>query len=340
MGWKTACSRLQMVGLVLLFGGQAQAAEVDSVTPRSIPLEDSLSQLNTIFNERLQEGVARANARQKAFTAFTGPKYCDPEVLYAELRKAFFQSFTASWGLKGYDFDRQLRELLVDRSYSLSLQDSIYRDIDYLEGFSLNLKELSDVVRVGGHLVGIDKFGHFLAEGYHYFALTADEGKNLSQAMDWGREQEAGKYGYATTGIFSYADLVANFQGYRFWNRVLAERRDPLRGFFADLLTSPYVSCNMQIVASVRQRRIVKAWEVKARFDLSDYLDGMWDEGNNCNSYADPAIEAKVSARITGVNKDFSCPVTPDSCVEAGERYGRYAKQLLHPSCLTATVSR
>ena len=40
-----------------------------------------------------------------------------------------------------------------------------------------------------------------------------------------------------------------------------------------------------QIIESIKNKRIVKVWEYNSRFDLSDYNDGAWDEGNNCNSY-------------------------------------------------------
>jgi hypothetical protein len=266
----------------------------------------------------------------------TTADFCDKEILYTELRKAIFQSFTAFLGPKGYDLDTQLRELLADRGYSLSLNDSIYRDINYIEGFSLNIKELSDVVNVSGNLVGLDKFGHFFAEGWQYFALTQQDGNSLEQAMEWGREQENGKYGYATTGIFSFADLVANFNGWRFWNRVLGDHDDPLLGIVGNLLEEPYVTCSIQVVASARYLKIVKAWEFNKKIDMSVYVDGAWDEGNNCNSYADPVIEEKVSARIQEVDPQFHCPVMPQACRQAGDTYGRYAKLILHPLCLTA----
>ncbi len=312
----------------------SNAAEIDSVTPRRIQLDDSLQAINAIFNQRMMEGIAKANGRRDDIEDLTAEEFCDEEILFAELRKAIFLSFTASWGLKGYSLDKQLRELLADRSYSLSLNDSIYRDINYIEGISLNIKELSDVVRVSGHLVGLDKLGHFFAEGWHYFELTREEGKNIEQDLQWGKEQEGGKYGYTTTGIFSFADLVANFNGLRFWNRVLGKNNDPLLGFVANLLDRPYVTCDIQVVASLRHMKIVKAWESNKKFDLSVYLDGVWDEGNNCNSYADPLIEEKVSLRIGEVDSQFTCPFIPQICLEAREKYGKYAKQLLHPYCL------
>ena len=323
------------------------AAEIDSVTPRNIKLDNSLSIINTIVNQRIQEGVQKANAQQDDVDAFyyindideDAEEYeaCDEEVLYTELRKAIFQSFTASWGLKGYDLDKQLRALLARQSYSLSLNDSIYRDIDYIEGFSLKLKELSDVVNINGHLIGLDKIGHFFAEGWQYFELTQYDEHTFEQALEWGRQQETGKFGYSTTGIFSFADLVANFNGWRFWNKVLLKENDPLKSALANFFGRAYISCDIQIITSIKNRKIVKAWEQNAEFDLSDFLDGTWDEGNNCNSYYDPIIENKVSARIKNVSPDFSCPYIAEHCLNAQERYGYYAKYVLHPYCLIVT---
>lgn len=321
----------------------AGGAEIDSVTTRNIELENSIAAINEIFNRRIREGIEKANAQaddvpdDEDFAFVYEEDYCDEEVLYTELRKAIYQSLTASWGLKGYDLDRQLRVLLAKQSYALLLNDSIYRDIDYIEGFSLNLRELSDVVNIDGHLVGLDKLGHFFAEGWRYFELTHFDDEDIEQALAWGKEQEVGKFGYSTTGIFSYADLAANFDGWRFWNRVLLAKDDPLKGVIGNFFNRPYVVCRIQIVDSIRNRSLVRAWEQNARFDLSDYLDGAWDEGNNCSSYADPIIEAKVMARIKEVDPAFSCPYRPDYCVASRERYGAYARYVLHPSCLTAT---
>jgi hypothetical protein len=305
------------------------AAEVDSVTPRNLKLDNSLTTINKIFNQRIQEGIQKANAKQDGF--------CDEKVLYTELRKAIFQSVTASLGLKGYALDKQLRSLLARQSYSLSLNDSIYRDIDYLEGFSLNIKELSDVVNINGHLVGLDKAGHFFAQGWQYFELTQYEEHTLDQAMQWGKEQEAGKFGYTTTGIFSFADLAANLNGWRFWNKVLLKTKDPLKGVIANFFNRSYVTCETQIIASIKKKKIVKAWEENSRFDLLDYVDGAWDEGNNCNSYQDPIIEEKVTVRIKQVHPDFSCPSSTEDCLAAQEKYGYFAKHVLHPHCLVVT---
>ena len=309
------------------------AAEIDSVTPRKVKLNNSINRINEIFDQRIEIGIQNANVHND----IEANEFCDEDILFTELRKAIFHSLTASWGLKGYELDLQLRSLLARDSYVLALNDSIYRDINYLEGFSLNLKGLSHVVNIDGHLVGLDKIGHFFAEGWKYFELTYFDGQSFDQALEWGKQQEAGKFGYTTTGIFSFSDLVANFNGWRFWNKVLLKQDDPIKGFFGNLFNRPYVTCEIQFIASIKNRKIVKAWEYNTQIDFSDYIDGTFDEGNNCSSYADPIIEEKITSRIKNVDPDFNCPLKKEYCVESQEKYGIYAKHVLHPYCLIAT---
>ncbi|MDZ7752363.1 MAG: hypothetical protein U5S82_11980 [Gammaproteobacteria bacterium] len=311
------------------------AGEVDSITTRRIALDDSVEAVNEIFNERLREGVENANAKDIENT--DASEFCDEERLYSELRKGVFHSFIPQWGLRGYDLDLQLRELLSEHSYTLSLRDSVYRDIDYMEGFSLNLKKLSDVINADGHLIGTDKIGHFFAEGWAYFERTRYEGESIEDAMKWGRRQEAGTFGYTTTGIHSFADLTANFNGWRFWNDILRTQDDPLKGLISNFFGDPYVECEVQLISSLKHRKIVKAWRLNKRFDLSEFVDGAWDEGNNCNSYADPTIEGKVDTRVSEIAPGLRCPVEPIECLNARRKYGKFAKHLLHPRCLTIT---
>lgn len=334
----TACKKriLGVATIALFMSTISFAAEIDSVTPRDQELNNSRALINEIFNERLEEGIQKANAKLDDTENLEGTEFCNEEILYTELRKAIFQSFTASWGLKGYALDQQLRELLAENSYSLEFDESIYRDISYLEGFSLNLKKLSDVVNVNGHLIGLDKMGHFFAEGWQYFELSEYKISNLDHALAWGEKQEMGKFGYTTTGIFSYADLVANFNGWRFWNKVLLNNDDPLKGAVANFFSRPYVSCDVQLISSIKNRKIVKAWESNVQFDLADYLDGTWDEGNNSNRYADTDIREKVTTRIHEIDPNFTFPYDPEECVIAQKKYGIYGKRILHPQCLKA----
>ena len=318
------------------------AAEIDSVTSRHVRLQNVVSEINSIINDRIAQAINKANADHFLVEEFEGIEVetrrpdCDVDDLYTSLRQSIFQSYIVGWGLKGYDIDLQFRELLTGKTYSLRLNDSIYRDIDYLEGFALNLKELSDVTNINGHVIGLDKLGHFFAEGWRYFEISQEEEGNFQQAMNWGKGMEDGLFGTTTTGIFSYADLVANFNGWRFWNRILLHESDPIMGFVGRLFDRAYVSCDVQIFESIKQRKVVRAWAINRRFDFGDYIDAAWDESINCNGYADPLIEEKVKRRVSEVDVDFHCPVDAAACVKSKRRYGVYAPALLHPQCLIA----
>ena len=327
------------IALLIPLSSAIRAAEIDSVSTRELPLEDIRSELNRLLNKRIQQGIQRAN---QPTSSFTDPEdlisseirnYCDEDLLYTELRKAIFQSFTASWGLKGYDLDRQLREQLAGKSYSTALEDSIYRDISYLEGFSLNLKGLSDVAKVNGTLIGLDKLGHFFAEGWQYFEISNEVDRSITDAMLWGQQKERGLFGFTTTGVFSYADLATNLDGWRFWNKILLKQSDPLKSLPARILEQPYVRCEIQILDSIQKLQLVRAWEIQSDFDIADYVNPAWDEGINCNLYATREIEEKVMTRAHQLAPSFTCPSSSTACRWATVRYEPFAQQVLHPAC-------
>jgi hypothetical protein len=82
--------------------------------------------------------------------------------------------------------------------------------------------ELSPIVRAGGVLMGIDKLGHFLAQGFqyyeHYQTLHAlPESERYAAMRKFGHDQEAQQLGIATGGVYSYADLASNWAGMSFF---------------------------------------------------------------------------------------------------------------------------
>lgn len=89
---------------------------------------------------------------------------------------------------------------------------------------------ISPTVRLYGVELGFDKLEHFFQQGYQYYEI---EGKALSkgapagtatkEAIDWGKKTERTYYGLLSSGVYSNADLYANYVGLRFY-RGLAER--------------------------------------------------------------------------------------------------------------------
>jgi hypothetical protein len=68
----------------------------------------------------------------------------------------------------------------------------------------------------------------------------------------------------------------------------------------------------------------------------------VWDEAVNCCGYRNEEIDALVRARIAELSEaadaDYTCPVHPDACAQARERYRAWSPRLLHPDCLVAPL--
>jgi hypothetical protein len=300
----------------------AGAAEIDSVTGRELELEDSSRALEDRLNGALEAGVERANAAGGV---------CDEEDLYRELRHAFASPFIGHWIAESLNADETLDLRRVKRV------DSIYRDLGLFDNVSVHWKDLSGVVRVGDTVMGVDKVGHFIVEGWSYFERAYLDGRGVEEAMAWGEGTEETYFGLYTTGVRSYADLVADFEGMRFWLRITGSGDDPLGQW--RVRHRPYVRCRRRYLIAGERR-----WQLVRRLDLGDYVQAAWDEAINCCEYRNEEIEALVRHRVEEVSRaagvDFTCPVDPAGCADARERYGDWAPRLLHPDCLDAESAR
>lgn len=121
------------------------------------------------------------------------------------------------------------------------------------------------VIRVGPLLIGIDKVGHFLSQGWFYYVQDRAIRRAQPRASDaevdrrirhYGHELESNYLGFGGTGVYSYADLAANWQGLV---------------FFRSLLSGP----NPHI--AVKTGRYVLA----RPFRIVDYATDAWDEVEN-----------------------------------------------------------
>ncbi len=157
--------RLLALTLALAFCLPVRGAEIDSVTARDEPLRNSAGRMNARINAFLRDGVERANQRDRG---------CDQADLYRQIRKAIVSPFIGH--SLAEDLDRR----------RVRFDGSIYRDLGVFEALSVHLKDLSAVIRLGDHLIGVDKFGHFFVEGWKYFEIAYLDGKGIDAAMAWG----------------------------------------------------------------------------------------------------------------------------------------------------------
>lgn len=106
--------------------------------------------------------------------------------------------------------------------FDLSLARCVYGDSVFSK--PLLLAFLSPTVNIHGTYTGVDKLGHVFQHGYHYYeeyrreeARGGDGARATARAVRTGVAQERGFYGETTTGVYSNADLAANFAGLMFY---------------------------------------------------------------------------------------------------------------------------
>jgi hypothetical protein len=87
-----------------------------------------------------------------------------------------------------------------------------------------NYLTISPTVKIYGAQFGTDKIAHFFQQGYTYYRIferASAQGLNsekaAQKAIKWGQKTERTYYGTLISGVYSNADLFANFVGMKFY---------------------------------------------------------------------------------------------------------------------------
>ncbi len=138
-------------------------------------------------------------------------------------------------------------------------------------------------LKINNVLVGTDKLGHFLSQGrkfYRRWKKMGDESKAAVQSA----YTERAIFGQMTTGSYSNADLVANYEGYRFY-----------RSLFEDNV----VAGKPAIITWDHDH-----WIMQRPFDWSDHVNDYWDEALNINHY-DVLLYSHMKTRLLTFCDDY-----------------------------------
>ncbi|OUR97159.1 hypothetical protein A9Q84_12595 [Halobacteriovorax marinus] len=273
------------------------ASEIDPFNGRDVELANALPVINAKANFLMQDALDKANEKDE----------CSEKALYKQLRKKFRNQYTS-------EFSKWVVETEQIEKVTTNTSDSIYQDFKWFQAIVPGLfAKISDpagkVMRVNGVLIGTDKFEHFFGSGFNYFKKFYLKEKTLEKAMNIGYRAETGFLGAMMTGVMSYADMVANFNGMRFWNTML--------GKHVDILTlqpvSPYVSCKEG------------KWQQVRELELGAYIDDAWDEGINCSWFRTEKLVDKVKVQMAKYarrdNISITCPMSTEKLNIAGEKY-------------------
>ncbi len=219
---------------------------MDSFTNRYQPLKDSSVTINEKTNLLFQKVLSRANK---------GSQGCQEKKFYKSLRKSLRIHL---WG----EFIFWLWKTLKVKRINTKADQGIYQDFwkyQLLTPFASPLwRPLTSLVNVNSHLVGVDKFEHFLGSGYRYFKAHLLKKKGLDAALNIGFFAENEFIGAGAGGVKSFADLAANFNGMRFWNHLL-QKDDDILGRSYNI--GPYVECQNE------------QWMQVKKVDWRSYID-------------------------------------------------------------------
>jgi len=150
--------------------------------------------------------------------------------------------------------------------YWIYINNNIYSNI-YPDVFNKNV-----IIKTGGEFIGSDKVDHFFDQGYAYF-VQSDFGLSDWQAKRYGRDSEYGWYGLAAGGVFSFADLRANWGGYQFYKNLFSGENSLL---------------------IVSEDGVVS---MRRKFDWSEHIDWQFDELKNPSFYSD-FLEGRIKRHI------------------------------------------
>ncbi len=88
----------------------------------------------------------------------------------------------------------------------------------------VNYTTMSPTVKIDGIKFGTDKLVHFFQQGYQYYKIYNKAVANgvkpdeaMKKAISWGRKTERTYFGYWVSGVYSNADLYANYAGLKFY---------------------------------------------------------------------------------------------------------------------------
>jgi hypothetical protein len=245
--------------VAMLGGSSAVALETDPYMGLDVELEDSAPALNHYVNEVIERRLDRMNRRLNEGRGEA--LLCDAAV--ERVFRGFMYMRASGWAQRSPGVDR-----FPDRDVG---RIGYYRQsvlgFPYYAFFQV---PLARTINVGGVHVSADKLGHFFAFGLRYNrkykrarsrGLSEEDAERV--AILWGLRRERTVQGLTSTGIASYADLEANYQGMRLMQDLCGS------GGSARLV-----------------RDSVGHWSLQGRVDLRDYVNPDWDEWYNPNFYA------------------------------------------------------
>lgn len=277
--------RLSIIAALCLAPLLAGAYETDQFSNRLQPLEDCTDLLDGRVNQSID----------RAIRDWRGPRDERKVVnaIYRDIGGRHWVDRIERWAMQSEQVDR----LTLDR------YDSIYHGHPLWATRVAALFGVGPTIKVNDVLIGSDKLGHFISQGRKFWRRYQKFGDE-ARAAEHSAFTERALFGQMTTGVYSNADLVANYEGHR---------------FFRSLFEDDVVPGKPAILEWRGDH-----WVMQRPFSWADHVNVYWDEALNINHF-DGLLYPHMKERLLGFCPDFH--ESPDKYRVAGEeqlaeRYG------------------
>ncbi|MEE8335473.1 MAG: hypothetical protein V3S48_03445 [Candidatus Neomarinimicrobiota bacterium] len=242
-----------------LFSFILSAGEVDHTLVWGHPLNNAVDELNLYYNNEIK--IALKNL----------PDNCDCRTAAGKILEHFGVTLNSPleyWIKESSAIDKYPP---VNMPQEERYKNSIFKKrgskaFELRQNFIFDYM-IDELININGIYTGIDKLTHFTGSGYIYYRIyiqRLNQGDSPKDAIE--RSIMAGVTGEKTllgriaSGVFSFADLEANFQGLTFALDICRDN-DPL------------------LIKSARR------WVLLKPFDIADYVNPYWDESYNPSFY-------------------------------------------------------
>jgi len=250
---------------LLVAAPAVDAYETDQFSNRQNPISDSTA----VLDQRVNLSIAEAVADWK------GPRDEKKVVdaIYYDIGGIHWVDKIERWAMKSDNVER-----LQESRYA-----SIYKGHPIWATRFAALFGTGPTIKINGHLVGSDKLGHFLSQGRKFWSRYLKY-QDEARAAEHSAFTERALFGQMTTGVYSNADLVANYEGYRFY-----------RSLFEDDIIE-----GKKAILDWRDG----AWHVQRDFTWADHVNAYWDEALNINHF-DSLLYPHMKERLEGFCPEY-----------------------------------
>lgn len=221
-----------VLSLVIALAPSAAAMETDQYNLPPVPLADIGDEVSEYIQENLYAAAAKLNGeiafhQSCVWVKTSGCSSAQKESIQLEylrsndaLAKELYKRLGA-----GNIFVSHIGEWI--NSHEFRVSPARYKT-NYLQSIYLaapiDYATISPTVRLYGVEFGTDKLDHFFQQGYKYYNIqnkAVAHGKTPEQAeqkaVKWGQMTERTYFGLLVSGVYSNADLYANYAGMKFY---------------------------------------------------------------------------------------------------------------------------